>query len=60
MKAYLLFLAAIVATTMVATMATRADDKSPVQHEPSQAGRLPSKAPCLPSPARPDGSIRRR
>ena len=47
MKSNLLFLAAIVATTMVA-IATRADDKSPVPHEPSHAVRLPVEG-ALPS-----------
>jgi len=41
MKSHLLFLAAIFATAMVATIDTRADDKSPVQQELSHAVRLP-------------------
>ncbi len=57
MKAHLLFLAANVATTMVATLATRADDKSPVQHEPSQAGRLPVEG-ALPSLAGANGWLK--
>ena len=47
MKAPLLFLAVIVATTMVA-IAARADDKSPVPHEPAHAVRLPVEG-ALPS-----------
>ena len=63
MKANKLVLAAVLASAGVASIATLAEDNSAMHKmmpamEPAKAATL--KASCLPSQARPDGSIRSR